>query len=466
MATESSGQIEKIEDIGTDSSAVVTRWLREIELADAHEKDWRKRANKVIARYRDERSQNDDNVRFNILYSNVEVLKSVIYAKPPIPDVRRRFLDRDPVGKQASQLLDRALSYSIECADLDTVLKQVVEDVLLPGRGVAKVRYAPTFDDDGQVAYEEAKVDYVEWDMFRMSPAKRWEKVRWVAFGDLLTRADLKKQFREKGERCKLDWCPDGIEDNADNEIFKRALVWTIWDKATRKVFAVCRGFPDSPLAEVADPLRLEDFFPCPRPVYAVSTNGNMIPVPEYTQYQDQATELDNITARIDTLVDALRRRGVYDATFPELDKLARAGDNEFIPVENYANLAEKGGIEKAIMELPIDNIAKVLVNLYGQREQVKQTIYEITGISDIVRGSTSPSETLGAQQLKSQYSNIRTSPRQTALQQFARDIMRLQAEIISEHFSPMTLQMMSGMQIAPEVLQLLKNDKIGRAHV
>lgn len=461
-----SGEIEsKSED--TEESKITARWLREISLAGAHEKKWRERAEKVIKRYRDEEaSESDENrkPRFNILFANTEVLRGVIYQKTPVADVRRRFLDKDQVGREAAQVLQRSLSFCVDSYDFDGVMGQVVEDYLLPGRGLAKVKYVPTFgpmvDDAGQpmigedgkpmqqVVYETVETDYVEWDMVRISPAKRWSKVRWVAFGELLTRDELIKQFGEDiGKRCTLDWAPKDKEQ--EDEIFKRALVWTIWDKTAKKVHVVSKGMPDQRLSSVDDPLNLQGFFPCPKPVYSIKTTNTMIPLPEYVQYQDQAMELDNLTARIEHLTDALRRRGVYDGGFPELEKLANAGDNEFISVENYASLSEKGGLDKAILEAPIETIAKVIVHLMQQREAVKQTIYEVTGLADVVRGISQASETLGAQQLKARYANSRTGPRQKDIEKFARDLFRMKAEIIAEKFSPQTLAQMTGFDLA-----------------
>lgn len=456
------GEIES-KDQDTDEGKITTSWLRELSLSSQHEDKWRKRAKKVIDRYRDEEADDDTRTsRFNILFSNTEVLRGVIYQKSPIPDVRRRFLDKDQAGREAAQVLQRALSYCADSYDFDDVMAGVVEDYLLPGRGQAKIKYIPTFapmtneageavmDDKGepvqQVVYETVETEYVEWEMFRMSPAKRWSKVRWVAFGELLTRDELKDQFGDKGKRCTLDWKP---KEEESDDMFKRALVWSIWDKTSKKVHVVCKGLPGERLAVKDDPLGLEQFFPCPKPVYSIRNTSSMIPIPEYAQYQDQALELDNLTARIDALTDALRRRGVYDASFPELGKLAAAGDNEFIAIEKFVNLAEKGGIESAIYEAPIEGIAKVLIHLMEQREAVKQIIYEVTGIADIVRGVSNSSETLGAQELKARYANSRTGPRQKDIQIFARDLFRLKAEIISEKFSSQTLATMTGFDLA-----------------
>ena len=443
-----SGEIETAKDIGTDQAALVKRWMREIDLASGHEEKWRKRASKIVERYRDEdRDQDNSSSRFNILYANVEVLKGVMYARKPVPDVRRRYADRDPLGREAATVLQRALSYSIDVYDFDGLMSAIVEDVLLPGRGVARVKYKSQTEGE-QVIYEAVECDYVEWEMFRISPAKRWSKVRWVAFGELLTREDLEKQFGDKGKYCKLDWAPKDKEDDKD-ELFKRALVWTVWDKTSKRVIVLSKGYTQAPLMVLDDPLGLEGFFPCPKPVVSINTTNDMIPVPEFVQYQDQAIELDNITGRIDVLVAEMKRRGVYDASRPELNKIATAGDNEFVPVENLVAMIEKGGIANLVMEMPIDGIAKVLLQLYEQRDRVKQIIYEVMGIGDIVRGSSDANETLGAQQLKSKYANSRISPRQGAIAAFARDLLRLKAEIIAEKFSPQTLAQITGVELA-----------------
>lgn len=375
--------------------------------------------------------------------------------------MRRRFLDKDPIGKAAAQIIQRAIAYSVDAYDFDSLMSSIVLDVLLPGRGVAIVKYVPTFGkeplkdpagkplvgDDGQPLlpkeYEEVRCDYVEWDMFRVSPAKRWSKVRWVAYGELYTRDDLIKAFGEKGRKCSLDWKPADKEDN--DELFKRALVWAIWNKSDRKVYFVSKGFSDGPLLVVQDPLNLEGFFPCPKPAYSVWTTTSTVPVPEYFQYQDQAIELDTITQRIDALVSELRFRGVRDASFPELEKLSTAGDGEFIPMENLAGFMEKGGIEKLMLNAPIATIADVILGLYDQRERVLQIIYQITGLSDIVRGASKASETATAQEIKGRYANVRIAPRQKDIAKFARDLFRMKAEIFAEKFDATTLKLMTG---------------------
>ena len=98
--------------------------------------------------------------------------------------------------------------------------------------------------------------------------------------------------------------------------------------------------------------------------------------------------------------------------------------------------------------------------------EQEKQQIYDITGISDIVRGTSRASETLGAQQIKTQYAMSRISERQRKVAKFCRDVVALIAQVIKNHFQSQTMIKMAGVSNDPEieeylggVIDLLRND-------
>jgi hypothetical protein len=108
--------------------------------------------------------------------------------------------------------------------------------------------------------------------------------------------------------------------------------------------------------------------------------------------------------------------------------------------------LQDKGGLQNIIVWLPIEQIAKVLLTLYQARDKVLQTLYQTTGMADILRGETNPTETLGAQQLKSQFATRRISRQQKQVARFARDLMRLRGFVIARHFSPEMLTKMTGL--------------------
>ena len=69
-----------------------------------------------------------------------------------------------------------------------------------------------------------------------------------------------------------------------------------------------------------------------------------------------------------------------------------------------------------------------VLQGLYTQRTQILEIIYEITGISDLLRGNTKASETATAQQLKAQFGSMRMRKRQEEIERYIRDLFRIKS--------------------------------------
>jgi hypothetical protein len=106
------------------------------------------------------------------------------------------------------------------------------------------------------------------------------------------------------------------------------------------------------------------------------------------------------------------------------------------------------GGLEKAIHWYPLDPTVKAIQVLYEQRETIKQTIYEVTGIADILRGATDATETATAQQLKAQWGSLRIQRRQAEVARFARDLFELKAEIIASKFDWPLLSKMTGIDL------------------
>ena len=461
-------------------------WQMELDSSDQSEKDWRERGRAVVARYRDERETDGYGTglskQFNILWSNTETMKGALFARMPKADVRRRYSDNNPITRQVAIVLERALQYGNEVYSADKPIKAAIEDYLLPGRGVVWVVYEPIFvkekiqvesldefgnmvmidQEEERIADQRCYFDYINWEDYRESPAKRPEDVYWKARRHLLTRDELIEKGFKNAKDVPLNWSPEPTEGYQEeySEIFSRAEVWEIWDKYSSKRFFISRGYNEV-LAEDDDPYELENFFPCPDSLVAIRTNETNVPIPEFTLYQDQADELDRITTRISNLIEGLKRRGIYDASVPELSHLADAGDNDFVPSENFAQLAAKGGLQSVFQQEDIAPIAQVLQGLYQQRNQVLDTIYQITGISDIIRGSTKASETATAQQLKAQFGSMRMRKKQSEIAEYIRDLFRLKAEIIAEHYEPETLAAMTALTITPEMMQIMRDDKL-----
>jgi hypothetical protein len=481
---------DKRDNEDTPDQSLWQRWNDELELSRKAKgfDQWHTRSKRIVKRYRAERgdvSENSDELegaRFNILWSNVQTLMPALFAKSPKPVVERRYLDRDDVGRTASVILERTLSYELDDGTYLSALKKGVLDRLLPGRGVVWIRYEPKFTpmpgktqdvsaqtpsagvqeatSDApieQVADESVVVDYIDWRDFLTSPARTWEEVWWVAKRVYMTRDELVKRFGPVGKEPTLDWSPVETSSSAvgqsteGNTKQRRAKVWEIWNKQARCVYWMAESYKEKMLDQKDDPLGLESFWPVPKPLFATLTNDSLIPVPDYIEYEDQANELDDLTTRITNLVKTIKSCGVYDASVSELKRMFEEGfENELVPCDNMAEFSSKAGANGMghIWLLPIKDMAATLIQLYDARERTKQVLYEVTGISDIVRGSSQGgAKTATEQRIKGQFASMRLNDMQAEVARFARDTLRIMGEIIAEHFDPMTLFEISGFE-------------------
>jgi hypothetical protein len=475
-------------------------WYKTIASYERTFKRWEARVDRIIKRYKDDsRYDRNPNARFNILWSNVQTIQPAIFARLPRPDVSRRFRDNDPVGRVASMMLERALEFEIEhYGDYKSAMNNSVLDRLLGGRGVAWVRYEPHFaaDKEGEpedgyqvtedsdeaetdegmerenperIEYECAPVDYCHWREFGHSPgARTWEEVTCVWRKVYMSRPALVERFGEElGYKIPLDTKPtDDKNSYKPMEGIYEAVIYEIWDKETGKVIWLSKSLGKI-VDERDDPLQLECFFPCPKPLFSTLTTDSLEPIPDFVIYQDQARELDTLADRIEGLINALKVRGVYDASSSELQRLFSEGENNtLIPVDNWQAFAEKQGMKGAIDLVDITPFAQALAQCYQAMEQVKGQIYELMGIADIQRGQSDPNETLGAQIIKSNNASGRLKTMQHAVVDFATSLLTIKAQIICNHFTDETLVQISGAmqlsdqdkQLIPQALALLRD--------
>jgi len=483
-------------------------WHDQIETAIKIFDKWEKRGQKVVKRYRDERDAIEmPRMKFNILWSNIQVLTPALYGRQAKPEVSRRYMDQDPVGRLASTMLERVMEYeTTQFGDFDSAMSGAVQDRLLPGRGTAWIRYEPVIVNEQPEATETAgqmeeptepqvsgvvedpteridaahsPIDYVYWSDFLHSPARTWDEVWWVARAVYMTKDEGVERFGDVFKNVSLTSSNTDMDGKnpltAKMTYDKKAMVYEIWNKRTAKVCWIAKGYPQA-LDERDDPLELEEFFPCPKPLMATTTTGTMIPVPDYCEYEDQAQELDNLTQRIYLLTKACKAVGVFNAEFKELARMFSEGvDNKLFPVTGWAAMSEKGGLKGAIDMMDTSQIIVTLRELYSAREQVKQSIYEIMGISDILRGSSKAQETLGAQQLKANFGSLRLKSSQGDVARFATDIFKLKAQVICKFYPPELIVEMSGVMNTPDgqdpqmlqaAIQMLSNSTIRDFHI
>lgn len=416
----------------SEASSAQTQAEKFLDLIKAREsefeKGWWKHAEEADKIYEAEKSENHKyDTPYNILYSNTEVLLPALYSATPKPDVRVRFKGSDlkPLPELISRFLTAAADSGEPGADtLDIAMQDATLSALIPGMGYVRIRNKP--EAGFPIVYESGAYRNFIW-----GKATRWSKVPWVAFKHPMKKEQMFKQFSIDTEEQQAGYTPTSTaEDERDD-----CCVYEFWDKASRKVYFISEEWREREIQATDDPLQLKNFFPTPGPLLLTAKPGKLSPTTLYNYYRNQAEELNRVTVRLNKVLSAIRVRGAYNGLLGnDLKNLLSSDDldNDLIPAAEAGLLAQSGGFDKHIWILPIEKMIEVAQELYKARESIKQVIYELTGISDIIRGSSVASETATAQDLKNKWGTVRLRRMQTVVANYARDLFRLTVDCAS----------------------------------
>lgn len=472
MAQET-GPIETKDQFQPTPAGLQERWTVEIAAAKESVKPWHAQGDEAVKRYLGEHKPSGKS-GLNLFHADVNTFRSMLYGKIPTVDVSRRFNDPDDdLGRVAAETEERLLNTDID-RDGDgyaAALRYALEDWTLPGLGVARVRYEVEWGEEPETpaimrpdpvtgeeveaapavparevkADEDVETDYVYWRKFLWSPCRTWNFCTWVAFGTDMTRDELVARFGEDiGKRVPLKKATkkDGEDlPQSLKESWSKAEVWEIWDKADETVYWFAEGM-DVILDSEPDPLGLEGFFPCPRPLFANETTAKLIPKPDHEIAKVQYDEIEEMDLRISALIKKARLRGAYDKGHtPELSRILDSGEGELIGVDNWGALLEKGGLPAAMAWLPLKDVVEAIEVLSVKRAEAIALVRQVTGMSDIMRGQSSKQTTATEQSIKAQFASTRIQTAQDELARFASDIQRLRAEVIAKHFDPATIR-------------------------
>lgn len=494
-----SAPITSDSDFENTPVGLAARWQTEIQASQQELLKFHQDANRITQRYLDKRdAYAKDESKVNLFWSTMQVLLSMLYARPPRADVARSFQDYDDdVARVSGTILQRLLNraFNDNVSAWDSAVRQGIEDWLVVGSGQIWLRYEVTtepyeipavFDEFGQeispaaeaerIVNEDAPCDYIYWEDFFYSPARTWHEVRWVARRVFMTKDQLKERFGDAiaaqvplGNYSKRDQVND---QSPKNDPWNKAEIFEIWCKETRKVYWYAKSC-DVILDVKDDPLGLDAFFPCPKPLAANVTSSNFMPRADYIFAQDQFNELDEINTRITWLTRAAKVVGVYDKSSEGIQRVFNQGsENQMIPVDNWAMFAEKGGIKGQIDWIPIDQVVNAIGHLRQYRQDKVQQIYEVLGISDIMRGNSKASETAAAQQIKAQFGSTRIQLKQFYIADWITQALRIKAEIICKHFQPETIIKRSNIERTPDAplamqaVQLLKDEEMNEYRI
>jgi hypothetical protein len=494
-----SASINSESDFANTPNGLAQKWQTEIQASQQELLKFHQDANRITQRYLDKRdAYAKDESKVNLFWSTMQVLLSMLYARPPKADVARSFQDYDDdvarvSGTMLQRLLNRAFDDNVSA--WDSAVRQGIEDWLVVGCGQIWLRYEVTtepyeipavFDEYGQelspaqeaerIVNEDAPCDYIYWEDFFYSPARTWHEVRWVARRVFMTKDQLKARFGDKiaaqvplGNYSKKDQVND---QSPKHDPWSKAEVFEIWCKEKRKVYWYAKSC-DIILDVKDDPLGLDGFFPCPKPLAANVTSSNFMPRADYIFAQDQFNELDEINTRITWLTRAARVAGVYDKSAEGIQRLYnQTTENQLIPVDNWAMFAERGGVKGQVDFAPIDQVVNAIDHLRQYRQDKVTQIYEVLGVSDIMRGSSKASETAAAQQIKAQFGSTRIQLKQFYIADWITQALRIKAEIICKHFQPETIIKRSNIERTPDAplamaaVQLLKDEEMNEYRI
>lgn len=421
-------------------------WLDRLDEAEKAMAAWQTAADNIDKAYAD-LSQLRATMRdreFQLFWSNIQVMGPSIYARAPVPVVTPKFKDRRPLYRTASEFLERCCNVSFDLADIDQPMIAMRDDLAIAGRGAPWVRYES--DDDGErVCYE-----HIERKDFRHDPARKWREVDWVSARAWLDRDDMRKRFGDAASEVSYSQPRNERGQFASKGASEKCGVWEIWCKSKNRVIWVAEGC-QKVLDEAPPHLKLAGFFPCPRPAYATLQRGSLVPVPDMLLYKDQLEEVNDLTRRIHALSDAVKVRGFYAAGGDVGAAIERAIllDDErqiLVPIPAMQQLMQGSG--DPIIWLPLDLLTQTITGMVELRRQVIEDVYQIIGLSDIMRGSVDPNEKLGQSRLKQQNGSYRVRDKQNELVRVARDMVRLGAEIMAEQFGRQTLEDMAQMDL------------------
>ena len=124
----------------------------------------------------------------------------------------RRFDDpNDDTGRVASMIMERLLNNDIQenGEEFECTLKASLQDRLLPGLGVARVRYSieTKVDETGQEVMdtEDVPVDYYHWRDVAWGWGRKFTDLPWIAFRTWVKKDEVRERWGDEaaeGEGC------------------------------------------------------------------------------------------------------------------------------------------------------------------------------------------------------------------------------------------------------------------------
>ena len=203
--------------------------------------------------------------------------------------------------------------------------------------------------------WETVNDEYVYWEDVLFDPVRQFADGSWIAFRHLFDEKSLVDEFPDSDQLQNLKaqnklsellrWTEESAAKTAIGggsalktadklgDVIKKAMVWEIWDKINRKVIWFIRETSGLVLRVDEDTLNLNNFYPVPKPLLAVTTTDTMLPRAYYDLYANLAQDLEETSQRISRLTEKIKVRGGYNSASREIADMLTADDGKMIPV-------------------------------------------------------------------------------------------------------------------------------------
>ena len=377
---------------------------------------------------------------YDLFWSSHEVLKTAVYARVPKPVVAPMFNDRRKLYVTTADILERSAISAYERGGIDEALLCARDDLIFYNRAALWVNYE---SDDGQ----RICIDHVDRKDFLHPPARKWSEVPWVARRAWMSRDEMADRFDMDATERADYVCPN---DDDDKQTEGRAGVWEVWHKRDNRVYWVSPGV-ENILDDAPPHYDLAGFFPCPRPAYGTMRPRTLEPRPDFIRYAGLFQQINRLTRRIYGMLDMVRMKGLIAAggdIGDAVEQLMREDGTASILIPVPGALVAGSSAANFVQWLPVAEIAVAIQGLIEARREFMADFDRLSGISDIMRGETDATETLGAQRMKGQYGSVRVRSKCDEIVRLSRDVTRISAELMAENFSQKSLLDMSQMEI------------------
>lgn len=305
------------------------------------------------------------------------------------------------------------------------------------------------------------------------------------------------REFKEKFGQAALDKLVQG--DIEEHKTGKPIITFEYWDKFLKEVRWFAENSEDffqpqdianiPALKEIdgkqvetvdnSDLYGLSNFFPCTDPLIINQSTKEFWPIPEFFQVQDILDDINSIVGRMILLTRAIRCRFLFDSSVTQLAQLAgETGEAGGLGVPNLAEtlMNGNGDLSRLVAYFPVKEMIEGLKNMYDAFSQRLDMFYQVTGISDLIRGQTNPDsdKTFGERQMEGKFALNRMEEPQRKVQEWIKDNYQLLMEMglkmfsdksIDEYITPQTLDPEDRERYVA-ALELLKNNKRRRFRV